>query len=123
MKRDRTGPYAGSRSCVFGCGTLKYFTYPTKFNSTSDFYAFPMPLRPVRLAPCETPSCVVCDESCRLLKAAFGRRLALTTLLRWHNGLDPYRYLRDVLERLPTQPASRVGELLPHSWMPLTTAS
>jgi len=32
------------------------------------------------------------------------------------NGLDPYAYLRDVLERLPTQPASRVEELLPHCW-------
>ena len=32
------------------------------------------------------------------------------------NGLDPYAYLRDVLERLPTQPASRITELLPHRW-------
>jgi len=32
------------------------------------------------------------------------------------NGHDPYAYLRDVLERLPTQPASRIGELLPHRW-------
>jgi transposase len=32
------------------------------------------------------------------------------------NGHDPYRYLKDVLERLPTQPASRLGELLPHRW-------
>ena len=32
------------------------------------------------------------------------------------NGHDPYAYLRDVLERLPTQPASRVQELLPHRW-------
>lgn len=32
------------------------------------------------------------------------------------NGHDPYRYLRDVLERLPTHPASRIGELLPHQW-------
>jgi len=39
------------------------------------------------------------------------------------NGHDPYRYLKDILERLPTQPASRIGELLPHSWMPVTTAS
>jgi transposase len=39
------------------------------------------------------------------------------------NGHDPYRYLKDVLERLPTQPASRIGELLPHSWIPATTAS
>jgi transposase len=32
------------------------------------------------------------------------------------NGHDPYRYLKDVLERLPTQRASRLNELLPHSW-------
>jgi len=32
------------------------------------------------------------------------------------NGNDPYAYLKDVLERLPTQPASRVDELLPHRW-------
>ena len=34
------------------------------------------------------------------------------------NGHDPYRYLRDVLERLPTHPASRIGELLPHRRQP-----
>lgn len=34
------------------------------------------------------------------------------------NGLDPYAYLRDVLQRLPTQPAVRIGELLPHRWSP-----
>ena len=34
------------------------------------------------------------------------------------NGLDPYTYLRDVLERLPTQPNSRIEELLPHRWTP-----
>ena len=32
------------------------------------------------------------------------------------NGHDPYAYLRDVLARLPTQPASRIDELLPHRW-------
>jgi len=37
------------------------------------------------------------------------------------NGLDPYAYLRDVLERLPTQSASRVEELLPHCWGPSTS--
>jgi len=38
------------------------------------------------------------------------------------NGHDPYRYLADVLERLPTLSASRVDELLPHRWRaePLT---
>jgi hypothetical protein len=39
------------------------------------------------------------------------------------NGHDPYRYLKDVLERLPTQPASRIDELLPHSWTSATTSS
>lgn len=34
------------------------------------------------------------------------------------NGHDPYAYLKDVLERLPTHPASRIDELLPHRWMP-----
>src|SRR5579863_10176986 len=33
------------------------------------------------------------------------------------NGHDPYRYLKDVLERLPTQPASRLRDLLPHQWL------
>ena len=32
------------------------------------------------------------------------------------NGPDPYAYLKDVLERLPTHPASRIDELLPQRW-------
>ena len=32
------------------------------------------------------------------------------------NGHDPYAYLKDILERLPTQPASKIQELLPHRW-------
>jgi len=32
------------------------------------------------------------------------------------NGHDPYQYLKDVLQRLPTHPASRIEELLPHRW-------
>jgi len=35
------------------------------------------------------------------------------------NGLDPYAYIRDVLERLPLQSASRIDELLPHRWRPV----
>ena len=37
------------------------------------------------------------------------------------NGHDPYAYIRDVLQRLPTQPASRIEELLPHRWSPATS--
>jgi transposase len=36
------------------------------------------------------------------------------------NGHDPYAYLKDVLRRLPTHRASRVDELLPHRWQPIT---
>ncbi len=36
------------------------------------------------------------------------------------NGHDPHAYLKDVLERLPTHPASRIEELLPHLWQPPT---
>ena len=35
------------------------------------------------------------------------------------NGHDPYVYLKDVLTRLPTQPASEIDQLLPHSWQPI----
>jgi len=34
------------------------------------------------------------------------------------NGLDPHACRNDVLARLPTQPASRIAELLPHRRQP-----
>jgi hypothetical protein len=34
------------------------------------------------------------------------------------NGHDPWAYLKDVLERLPTHMNSRIEELLPHRWQP-----
>jgi transposase len=34
------------------------------------------------------------------------------------NGHDVYAYLKDILERLPAHPATRVAELLPHRWTP-----
>jgi transposase len=37
------------------------------------------------------------------------------------NGLDPYAYIRDVLERLPLEPASRIDELMPHRWRPIAS--
>ncbi len=39
------------------------------------------------------------------------------------NGHDPYHYLKDVLARLPTQPASRLNELLPHTWRAQSTTA
>jgi len=35
------------------------------------------------------------------------------------NGLDPWAYLRDVLARIHSHPASRIDELLPHRWRPI----
>ena len=34
------------------------------------------------------------------------------------NGHDPHAYLKDVMDKLPTWPNSRVAELLPHRWSP-----
>lgn len=34
------------------------------------------------------------------------------------NKVDPYLYLADVLERLPTHPNKKIGELLPYNWQP-----
>lgn len=52
--------------------------------------------------------------------AAGQRAAAITSLIQSAklNGHDPYAYLKDVLERLPTQRASAVDELLPHLWQP-----
>ena len=37
------------------------------------------------------------------------------------NDVDPYHYLEDVLQRLPTHPNKRIHELLPHHWKPSQT--
>jgi transposase len=52
--------------------------------------------------------------------AAGQRAAAITSLIQSAklNGHDPYVYLKDVLERLPTQRASEIGQLLPHRWSP-----
>ena len=34
------------------------------------------------------------------------------------NKIDPYHYLADVLERLPTHPNKKINELLPYNWQP-----
>lgn len=39
------------------------------------------------------------------------------------NGPDPHVYLKDVMTRLPTQPAHRADELQPHSWTLLAANS
>jgi transposase len=33
------------------------------------------------------------------------------------HGVDPFAYLNNILERLPTHPADRMGELLPDAWI------
>jgi transposase len=51
------------------------------------------------------------------------RAAAIMSLIRSAklNGHDPYAYMKDVIERLPTQPNSRIDELLPHNWRPAET--
>lgn len=39
------------------------------------------------------------------------------------NGLNPLEYLKDVMDRLPTQPYSRINELLPHNWKPVSAST
>jgi len=39
------------------------------------------------------------------------------------NGHDPFAYLQDVFSRLPTLPASRIADLLPHRWKPTRMCS
>ncbi len=34
------------------------------------------------------------------------------------NGHDPHAYLKDVMDKLPTWPNSRIDELLPQPWTP-----
>ena len=48
------------------------------------------------------------------------RAAAIMSLLQTArlNGHDPYQYLKDVLERLPTQADRRITELLPYRWRP-----
>jgi hypothetical protein len=31
--------------------------------------------------------------------------------------VDPFAYLKDILERLPTHPADRLAKLLPDAWI------
>jgi hypothetical protein len=34
-----------------------------------------------------------------------------------HYDIDRFAYLADILSRLPSQPAGRLGELLPDAWL------
>ncbi len=36
------------------------------------------------------------------------------------NAIEPYAYLKDVLQRLPAQPVHRLAELPPFHWKPAT---
>jgi transposase len=50
---------------------------------------------------------------------AGGQRAAIVMSLAHSaklNAHDPWRYLKDVLERLPAHPNRRIEELLPHRW-------
>jgi len=35
------------------------------------------------------------------------------------NGVNPFIWLRDVLQRIPIHPINKIEQLLPHNWKPL----
>jgi len=35
------------------------------------------------------------------------------------HGINPFIWLRDVLQRINTHPINKIDELLPHNWKPL----
>ena len=45
-----------------------------------------------------------------------GNRPYSTATTKRHQ-VDPFAYLKDVLERLPSHPVDRLGELLPDAWV------
>lgn len=60
-----------------------------------------------------------CSDGCFARSQRAGQRAAAVMNLIQAarlNGQARYAYLEDVLERLPTQPASCIGELPPHRW-------
>jgi transposase len=54
-------------------------------------------------------------------EAAAHRTAVLLSLVQTckHLGIDPFVYLRDVIERVSTHPMSRIGELTPRQWKQL----
>lgn len=58
--------------------------------------------------------------------SGLGQRVALVMRLvnsaKLH-GHDPWVYLKDVSERLPTDPNCRIDELLPYRWQPTVMAA
>ncbi|HEV2690811.1 MAG TPA: IS66 family transposase, partial [Bryobacteraceae bacterium] len=38
-------------------------------------------------------------------------------------GVEPFAWFRDVLSRIPAHPITRLAELLPHNWKPITAAA
>ncbi len=55
-----------------------------------------------------------------------GQNLAIlqtiTSTCRLHN-VDPYEYIKDVLIRIQTHPLSKIDELLPQNWKPISPDS
>ena len=61
---------------------------------------------------------------CRLAQA--GERAAVVMSLIESaklNGHDPWAYLKDVFERLPTLKQRDLAQLLPHNWRPASDAA
>jgi hypothetical protein len=84
-------------------------------------------------------SLVTVRTSCEISNLTRESYYACSTTTRWHvfaaiivmslvqsarlNGHEPWAYLRDVLQRLPTQRSSQIEDLLPHRWQPASDAA
>jgi transposase len=53
------------------------------------------------------------DPLCGHLFVFFNRRDARVKIPFWDRPIDPFAYLRDVLDRVSTHPASRIADLTP----------
>ena len=99
-----------------GASPVPPATSTTIAESAPQFIALSLPPLPSPSAPAPAPAvAAVAAEEIRLefKRAAIVMSLVQSAKL---NGHDPWEYLRDVLERLPSHPNSRIDELLPHRW-------
>ena len=69
-------------------------------------------IRPIAIGH-ETTGCLRARSEPVSVRLAAVMSLIKSTRL---NGHDPYAYLKDVLQRLPTHKNNQIAELLPHRW-------
>jgi hypothetical protein len=59
-----------------------------------------------------------CGSHAGAQRAALVYSLVISCKLQ---GINPYEYLQDILERLPNHPINQLDQLIPSLWKPTTT--